>query len=102
MGRSVSSIRQEANGIADRWARAAQAVDDEEQNGRRLGCCAKYHASDAFYGCDEPLEAAVFSALVELLKATGPVRTAEATITAETERPRTPETDPGGGRNVDL
>jgi hypothetical protein len=26
------------------------------------------HASEAFYGCDDPLEAAVFSVLVEMLK----------------------------------
>ena len=29
----------------------------------------KKHSSDAFFGCDEPLEAATFSALLEIVKA---------------------------------
>ena len=29
---------------------------------------AKKHSSEAFYGCDDPLEAVVFSVLVEMLK----------------------------------
>jgi hypothetical protein len=33
-----------------------------------LVALAKKHSSEAFYGCDDPLEAVVFSVLVEMLR----------------------------------
>jgi hypothetical protein len=54
---------------ADRWARSARALKkDDQPYGERLVALATMHASEAFYGCDDPLEAAVFSVLVEMLK----------------------------------
>jgi hypothetical protein len=69
LGRSVGSIRQEVNGIAERWHRSAQVLGDKDRlHGEHLASLAKVHSSDVFYGCDEPLEAAVFSVLSEIQK----------------------------------
>jgi hypothetical protein len=69
MGRSFASIRQGVKSTADRWARSARALrKDDQPYGERLVALATMHASEAFYGCDDPLEAAVFSVLVEMLK----------------------------------
>jgi len=57
------------NRISDRWARSARALKREDQKyGERLVELAKMHASEAFVACDDPLEAAFFSVLVEILK----------------------------------
>jgi hypothetical protein len=69
MGRSFASIRQGVKSTADRWARSARALrKDDQPYGEKLVALATMHASEAFYGCDDPLEAAVFSVLVEMLK----------------------------------
>jgi len=69
MGRSFESVRQGVKQVADRWARSARALKKEDQPyGTRLVELAKKHSSEAFMACDDPLEAAVFSALVEMLK----------------------------------
>ena len=69
MGRSFESVRQGVKGPIDHWARAARALKKEEQQyGERLVALAKKHSSEAFYGCDDPLEAVVFSVLVEMLR----------------------------------
>jgi len=69
MGRSFESVRQGVKQVADRWARSARALKKEDQHyGTRLVELAKKHSSEAFMACDDPLEAAVFSALVEMLK----------------------------------
>jgi hypothetical protein len=69
MGRSFESIRQGVKSTADHWARSSRALKKEDQPyGERLVELAKRHASEAFYGCDDPLEAAVFSVLVEMIK----------------------------------
>jgi hypothetical protein len=69
MGRSFESVRQGVNRIADRWARSARALKKEDRRyGERLAELAKMHASEAFVACDDPLEAAVFSVLVEMLR----------------------------------
>ena len=69
MGRTFPSVRQGVNCTADRWARSARALNKEE---RRYGEClvelAKTHSSEAFVACDDPLEAVVFSVLIEILK----------------------------------
>jgi hypothetical protein len=71
MGRSVASIRQRVKGIAERWEQAARVLarEDDRSCGEALAGLVKMHSSDVFYGCNEPLEAAVFSALVEIVKA---------------------------------
>jgi hypothetical protein len=68
-GRSFASVRQGAKSIADRWARSSRALKEKDrQYGEKLVRLAQRHASEAFYGCDDPLEAAVFSVLVELIR----------------------------------
>ena len=67
MGRE--SVRQGVKRIADRWARSSRALTKEDQQyGERLVELAKEHSSEAFIACNDPLEAAVFSVLVELIK----------------------------------
>jgi hypothetical protein len=69
MGRSFESVRQGVKGPIDRWARAARALRKEDKPyGERLVALAKLHSSEAFYGCDDPLEAAVFSVLIGILR----------------------------------
>ena len=69
MGRSFESVRQGVKGPIDHWARAARALrKDDKPYGERLVALAKKHSSEAFYGCDDPLEAVIFSVLVEMLK----------------------------------
>jgi hypothetical protein len=69
MGRSFESVRQGVKSIADRWARSTRALKKEDQQyGEKLVKLAKMHSSEAFIACDDPLEAVVFSALVEMLK----------------------------------
>jgi len=69
MGRTFPSVRQGVNSTADRWARSARALKKEDQQyGEQLVNLAKTHSSEAFVACDDPLEAVVFSALVEILK----------------------------------
>ena len=55
--------------VADRWLRARRAMRKEDQSyAEELAAMAKRHASEGFYAFDDPLEAALFSVLVELLK----------------------------------
>ena len=69
MGRSFESVRQGVARIADRWARSSRALKREDQQyGEKLVKLAKMHSSEAFMACDDPLEAAVFSVLVETIK----------------------------------
>ena len=69
MGRSFVSVRMGVRDISVRWARAGRALKTEDQvYGRRLAAMAKKHSSEAFYALDDPLEAAVFSVLIELLR----------------------------------
>ncbi|MCX6685240.1 MAG: hypothetical protein NTV10_01095 [Methanoregula sp.] len=68
-GRSFASVRQGVKSTADHWARSSRALKkDDQPYGEKLVELAKRHASEAFYGCDDPLEAAVFSVLVEMIK----------------------------------
>ncbi|MDO9035682.1 MAG: hypothetical protein Q7U51_10805, partial [Methanoregula sp.] len=68
-GRSFESVRQGIKGPIERLARATRSIKKEDQPyGERLVEFAKKHSSEAFYGCDEPLEAVVFSVLVEMLR----------------------------------
>lgn len=69
MGRSFESVRLGVQEVSARWARAGRAMKKEEQaHALELAQMAKKHSSEAFYALDDPLEAAVFSVLIELLK----------------------------------
>jgi hypothetical protein len=69
MGRSFLSIRQAINIISERWARTSRTLKREDKAyGRETADLAKKYASEAFMGCNIPLEGAVFSAMVELGK----------------------------------
>jgi hypothetical protein len=69
MGRSFESVRQGVNQIADRWARSSRSLKKEDQRyGEKLVKLAKMYSSEAFFGCDDPLEAVVFSVLIEMIK----------------------------------
>ena len=69
MGRSVESVRRGVNDLSLRWSRAGRALKKEDQAyAKELADIAKKHSSEAFYAMDDPLEAAVFSVLIELLK----------------------------------
>jgi len=69
MGRSFLSTRQGVNGIADRWVRLAKKLRENDcKSGMKLAEIARQHSSEGFVGCDDPLEAVIFSALVEVLR----------------------------------
>jgi hypothetical protein len=53
--------------LTERWERTAGKLDrDNKKPGGKLATLAKNHSSEAFFGCDCPLEAVVFSALLEI------------------------------------
>jgi hypothetical protein len=69
MGRSFESVRMGVRETTERWARVKKALKREDQvYADRLIEMAKRHSSEGFYAFDDPLEAAMFSALVEMLK----------------------------------
>jgi hypothetical protein len=69
MGRSFESVRMGAKNVADRWLKARRAMKAEDQvYAVKLAAMAKKHSIEAFYAFDDPLEAAVFSVLVEMMK----------------------------------
>jgi hypothetical protein len=69
MGRSFVSTRQGVNGIAGRWVRLAKKLRNREcTSGLKLAEIARQHSSEGFVGCDDPLEAVILSAVVELLR----------------------------------
>ena len=71
MGRSFESIRQGVKDVSARWLKASRALKKEDQvYGQRLAEMANKHSSEAFYALDDPLDAAVFSVLIEMLKET--------------------------------
>lgn len=69
MGRSFESTRMGVKEVCERWLRAKRALRREEQRyADRLSEMAKRHSSEGFYAFDDPLEAALFSVLIEILK----------------------------------
>ncbi len=69
MGRSFESVRMGVKEVSARWLKASKALKKEDQvYGQRLAEMAKRHSSEAFYALGDPLEAAVFSVLVEMMK----------------------------------
>lgn len=70
MGRSIPSVRMEVKKIAERWEKTAKVLKKEERlYAEKLADMAKKHSSEVFYAFDDPLEAVVFSVLIEILKA---------------------------------
>jgi len=62
-------VRMGVKDVSARWLKASRALKKEDQAyGQRLAEMAKKHSSEAFYALDDPLEAAVFSVLVEMMK----------------------------------
>ena len=54
--------------VSARWLKASRALNKEDQvYGQKFAEMAKKHSSEAFYALDDPLEAAVFSVLVEII-----------------------------------
>lgn len=71
MGRTFKSVRIGSQKVAQKWLKASRALSKEDQiYGQRLAEMVKMHSSEAFYAIDDPLEAAIFSVLIELLKET--------------------------------
>ena len=69
MGRSFESVRMGVKDLSARWMKASRALKKEDQvYGQNLAEMAKKHSSEAFYALDDPLEAALFSVLVEIMK----------------------------------
>lgn len=69
MGRSFESVRMGAKDVSARWLKATRALKKDDQiYGQMIAEMAKKHSSEAFYALDDPLEAAVFSVLVEIMK----------------------------------
>jgi len=72
MGRSFLSVRLGVRSLAERWERVSKKLDrDSREPAARLTGLAKNHSSEAFFGCDNPLEAMVFSALLEIRRNKG-------------------------------
>ena len=73
MGRSFESVRMGVRELSARWVRAGRALKKEDQRyAEELAQMAKIHSSEAFYALDDPLEAAIFSVLIEFMKERGP------------------------------
>ena len=68
--------------VSARWLKASRALKKEDQvYGQKVAQMARKHSSEAFYALDDPLEAAVFSVLVEMIKE----RSERGETTKETE-----------------
>ncbi len=68
MGRSFESVRMGVKDVAARRLKASKALKKEDRIYRQMVAeMAKKHLSEAFYCLDDPLEAAVFSVLVEMM-----------------------------------
>jgi hypothetical protein len=67
---AFKSVRQGVNSISDRWAWLSRYMrrENDQKCGEKLARLAKMHASEAFVGCDDALEAAIFSDLVDVIK----------------------------------
>jgi hypothetical protein len=55
--------------VSARWLKASRALKKEDQIcGHKLAEMVKMPSDEDFYAFDDPLEAAIFSALVEMMK----------------------------------
>jgi len=72
MGRSFMSVRMGVRILTERWERAARTLPGEDREyALRVVEMAKRHSSECFYAFDDPLEAALFSVILEMEKANG-------------------------------
>lgn len=70
MGRSFESVRMGVKEITGRWEQMARSLPGAEGDAAlRVVQMARRHASEGFYAFDDPLEAALFSVFIEILKA---------------------------------
>ncbi len=66
------SVRMGVRILTERWERVARTLPGEDREcARRVVEMAKRHSSECFYAFDDPLEAALFSVILELAKANG-------------------------------
>jgi hypothetical protein len=69
MEQSNETIRIGVKSTAERWLRVRRAMRKEDQvYAERLAEMIGQHSREGFHAFDDPLEAALFSVLVELLK----------------------------------
>lgn len=69
MGRSFESVRMGVKDLTGRWERVARTLPGADREAAlRVVAMARKHASEGFYAFSDPLEAAVFSVLVEIVK----------------------------------
>ena len=69
MGRTVMSTRLAVKDLANRWARVTKALrEDERKYGEELQYLVQQHSAAGFAAFGDPLESAIYSVLVELLK----------------------------------
>ena len=69
MDRSFESMKITPKDVSARWLKASRALKKEDQiYGQRLAEMVKMHSNEDFYAFDDPLEASIFSALVEMMK----------------------------------
>jgi hypothetical protein len=69
MGRSYISVRMGVNEVAARWKRASRQLrEDDAGLVEDLVRSAKQFSSEAFYAFDDPLEAALFSVAISLVR----------------------------------
>lgn len=62
-------MRMGVKDVSARWLKASKALKKEDQiYGQKMAEMARKHSREAFYALDDPLEAAVFSVLVEIMK----------------------------------
>jgi hypothetical protein len=75
MGRTIESSRRGVKTLANRWKLATRWLRRPDQKyGEQLVRMAQVHSSEGFAAFEDPLESAVFSALVELMKKNDPDR----------------------------
>ncbi|OPX67473.1 MAG: hypothetical protein A4E37_01387 [Methanoregulaceae archaeon PtaB.Bin056] len=69
MGRSFASVRMGVREVLSRWERAARALPGRDrEHALRVVAMARVHASECFYAFGDPLEAVLFSVLLEVAK----------------------------------
>ena len=69
MGRTFGSVRMGVKELTGRWERVARTLPGADREAAlTVVAMAKRHASEGFYAFSDPLEAAVFSVFVEILK----------------------------------
>jgi hypothetical protein len=69
MEQSNETIRMGVKSTAERWLRVRRAMRKEDQvYAERLAEMIRQHSREGFHAFDDPLEAALFSVLIELLK----------------------------------